>query len=212
MNPNLFFNHYLTIEWYSREGSNITAQSLNKGSGENGTSNETRFLCQINEQTVNNENRTYFNVTARIVQTGRTPLYRACGQNGCLKKVRDNNNGFFHCDRCQTDSPNFEWRLILSLAISDCSGETWITLFQDQAEKILGINTQELSELQENSPQQFLKALSAAEFKKFGFRIGSKIEQYMDERRVKCVAYNFNAIDPIKHSKQLIKNIKQWTQ
>jgi replication factor A1 len=199
------------IEWYEREGNSVTTNSLSKSGSEGNKDTEWKFLSQINEQTVGNDNRTYFNVRARVVQTGRQPLYKACGQNGCLKKVRDNNNGFYHCDKCQTDSSSFEWRLILSVAISDCTGEGWVTIFQEQAEKILGISVKELSELQENNPQEFLKALTVAEFKQYVFRIGSKIEHYMDESRVKSVAFNFTPVDAIKHSKQLIKNINEWT-
>ena len=200
----------MITDWFSKEGSSVTTMSLSKNSDMK--ANETRFLCQINIQSVSNDKNSYFNVTARVTSTGRQPLYRACGQNGCLKKVRDNNNGFYHCDKCQTDTPNFEWRLILSVAITDCTGETWVTLFQDEAEKLLGIKVKDLSELQENSPQQFLKALSSAEFKKYTFRIGARIDNYQEESRVKCVAYNFTPIDPIKRSKELIQKIKLLTK
>lgn len=187
--------------------------ALSKAGGEGGNREDWKLLCQINAQTVSNENRTYFNVKGRIIGTGRNPLYKACGNNGCLKKVRDNPNGTFYCEKCNVDrTTEFQWRLILSVAISDCTAESWITLFQEQGEKLLGMTAQQLSELQEESPQQFLKALSAAEFKQFVFRIGSRMETYMDETKVKSVAYQFTPIDPIKQSKQLIKNIRQWTQ
>lgn len=182
---------------------------MSKSGGESNRENEWKFLCQINQQSVGTENRSYFNLRARIVNTStRSPLYKSCGQNGCLKKVSEN-NGLYHCDRCG-ESAQFQWRLILSVALSDCTSDMWVTIFQEQAEKLLGITVQELSELQDNSPQDFLKALSVAEFKQFVFRVGARTEQFMDETRVKTIVFNFSRIDSIKHSKQLIKNIKEW--
>ncbi|CAG2113357.1 unnamed protein product, partial [Medioppia subpectinata] len=151
-------------EWFEREGQTLSTNTLSK-SYEGIRDNEWKFLSQINEQTVNGDNRSYFNIRARVVQTGRNPIYKACGQNGCLKKVTDNNNGFYHCAKCQTDSTQYEPRLVLSVALSDCTSEIWITLFQEQAEKILGISAKELHELQESNPPEFVKALTASEFK-----------------------------------------------
>ena len=82
----------------------------------------------------------------------------------------------------------------------------------DLAEKMLGMTANELADLQDNNPQQFLKALATVEFKQYNLRLGAKLEQYMDETRVKSVAYNYTPIDPIKHSKELIQKIKKWTQ
>lgn len=192
-----------------REGHRISTQSLSKAGGEGGRGSESVFLCQINEHSVTSDSRVYFTVRGRIVATGRNPLYKACGQNGCMKKVQEANNGFYHCEKCQTDSASFQWRIILSVALSDCTGEQWVTLFQDTGEKLLGMTADQLGDLQDNNPQQLLKTLASVEFKQYSFRVGSRMEHYMDETRVKSVGYSFNAIDPIKHSKDLIQKIRK---
>ncbi|XP_054154164.1 replication protein A 70 kDa DNA-binding subunit-like [Oppia nitens] len=198
-------------EWYLRDGQNATTNALSRAGGDQGNKDKDwKYMCQINDQSITQDARIYFNSRAKIVQTGRQPLYRSCGQNGCMKKVMDCNNGLYRCDKCQSESPNFQWRLILSVVLSDCTGECWVTLFQEQAEKLLGITAQELSEIQERDPQDFLKALTTAEFKQYVFRIGSKVENFMEESRVKNTVFNFTPVDPIKHSKQLINNIKEW--
>lgn len=40
-----------------------------------------------------------------------------------------------------------ERRYILNLTIADHSGNTWVTLFNEQAEKLLGVSAQQLSEI-----------------------------------------------------------------
>ena len=60
----------------------------------------------------------------------------------------DLNNGLYHCEKCQQDFPRFNWRLILSINLIDATGNVWVTCFQDEGEKILGSNAQQLGHLQ----------------------------------------------------------------
>ena len=40
----------------------------------------------------------------------------------------DGNNGRYRCEKCQREFPNFKWRLVLAINITDASNETkWIT-------------------------------------------------------------------------------------
>lgn len=43
-------------------------------------------------------------------------LYKACPQQDCNKKVVDNENGVYRCEKCNTDFPNFKWRLLLNVS------------------------------------------------------------------------------------------------
>ncbi len=177
-------------------------------SGTDNSANEWKFLCQLNQQS---ENRYYSNVRARVTAIGRNPLYKACGFNGCLKKVRENSDGTYVCDKCQKESTEFEWRIILSVCLSDCTSEKWVTLFQDQAEKLLSTTSQELGILQLNDQQDYQKVLASSDFKQFVFRIGTRTESFQDETRVKSVAYNFQPVEPVKHAKRMLQNIKAWS-
>lgn len=43
-------------------------------------------------------------------------LYRACPSSDCNKKVIDQHNGWFRCEKCNQDFPNFKYRLLLSVS------------------------------------------------------------------------------------------------
>lgn len=43
-------------------------------------------------------------------------LYKACPAEGCKKKVIDQNNGMYKCEKCQRDFPNFTYRLLASVS------------------------------------------------------------------------------------------------
>jgi replication factor A1 len=200
--------------WYDREGQKATnIVSMSKTTDLN-ASNTFKYLSQINMNSVPNDSALYFNCRAVIVSTGRpqNSMYKSCGLNGCMKKVRDESNGLYHCDKCGTDSPAFQWRIMLSVCISDCTGDLWLTAFQEVAEKMIGLKVDELSETFERDPNQYNSIISGLVFKTFNFRIGSKIDEYNNEKRVKSTAFGVYAIDPIERSKKLIQNLKTWAQ
>lgn len=45
-------------------------------------------------------------------------LYQACPSQDCNKKVVDQQNGMFRCEKCDKEFPNFKYRLILSVSDS----------------------------------------------------------------------------------------------
>lgn len=44
-------------------------------------------------------------------------LYKACPQQDCNKKVVDNENGVYRCEKCNSDFSEFKWRLLLNVSI-----------------------------------------------------------------------------------------------
>ena len=43
-------------------------------------------------------------------------LYPACPSDGCNKKVIDNNDGTYRCEKCNREYDSFNWRLMLSVS------------------------------------------------------------------------------------------------
>ena len=44
-------------------------------------------------------------------------LYKSCPTEGCKKKVVDQNNGMYRCEKCSRDYPNFVYRMLASVSI-----------------------------------------------------------------------------------------------
>lgn len=58
----------------------------------------------------------YFTCIATIVFLRKENcLYQACPSQDCNKKVVDQQNGMFRCEKCDKEFPNFKYRLILSV-------------------------------------------------------------------------------------------------
>ena len=80
-------------------------------------------------------------------------------------QVIDLNNGLYHCEKCQQDFPQFNWRLILSVNLIDATGNVWATCFQDDGEKILGSSADELGHLQATDKTGFTEHIQVMEAK-----------------------------------------------
>lgn len=74
-----------------------------------------------------------------------------------------------------------EYHLFCSLSqasIADFSDHVWVTLFQEQAETLIGKSAQELGTLRDSNPEAFQNALNAVTFKTFTFKLRVKMETY----------------------------------
>lgn len=59
----------------------------------------------------------YFSCVATVLYTRKDNcLYRACPNSNCSKKVLDQHNGWFRCEKCNRDFPSFKYRLLLSVS------------------------------------------------------------------------------------------------
>jgi replication factor A1 len=64
------------------------------------------------------------------------------GDRQCSKKVTNNGDGKWRCERCDqsiTSVEECDYRYILQLQIQDHTGLTWVTAFQECGEEIIGI-------------------------------------------------------------------------
>lgn len=83
-------------------------------------------------------------------------IYKACSSPNCSKKVQDQGDGFYRCDKCNTSSKSFIYRYMVSMEVADPCGSTWVTLFDDKASAFLGKTATELGELQTTDVSYFL--------------------------------------------------------
>lgn len=61
----------------------------------------------------------YYTCIASIVYLRKENcLYQACPNQDCNKKVLDQLNGMYRCEKCDKEFPNFKYRLILSVSDS----------------------------------------------------------------------------------------------
>jgi len=210
--PDLTEAHILQ-GWYDRERDNLKNVVAMSKPNETSISSSFKYLSQINMQSVPDSSFLYYNCKATILATNRPQnhFYKSCGLNGCMKKVIDE-NGYYHCDKCGNRSPCFQWRFMLSLCVADSTGEMWFTAFQEVAEKLIGLSTNELSQIFESDINQYSTLVSGLTFKTFNFRVGSKVDEYNNEKRIKSTCFSVTPIDPKSRSKELIQSLRSLNQ
>ncbi|XP_053177158.1 replication protein A 70 kDa DNA-binding subunit [Scomber japonicus] len=198
--------------WYDNEGHAMDGQSLTEMKGGSGGGNTNwKSLSDVkNEHLGHGDKADYFSCLATIVYLRKENcLYQACPSQDCNKKVVDQHNGMFRCEKCDKEFPNFKYRLILSANIADFGDNQWVTCFQESAEAILGQNAAYLGQLKESNEAAFDEIFQQANFHSFVFRNRVKLETYNDESRIKATVMDVKPVDHRDYCKRLIMNIRK---
>lgn len=197
--------------WYAAGGHAETARSLSKQGG----GDFSAPLCTFKEVSDArlgdklNIADTYSVVATINLIRVENSVYKACPTEGCKKKLIDQSSGIFRCEKCCKDFPNFIYRLIASMNIADATGSRWITAFNEDAEKILGMPAQELGELKENDNDAYMQKFGEASFKRFTFTIRARSEVFQDEMRVKHTCVSVTPLNYKTHLAHLIDKVSK---
>ncbi|KAH9403580.1 60S acidic ribosomal protein P1 [Tyrophagus putrescentiae] len=148
---------------------------------------------------------------------GTSHLYKSCANEavpgGCLKKVTDEaGDGTYYCAKCDRTTNTFKWRFMLGVAVADATGSAWITIFQENAEKLLGVTAQQLADLFETCPEEYAAKINQLRFTALQLRLGSKMEEYNGETRVRSSLYGVVPSDPVERSRRLLAMIPKMQQ
>lgn len=85
----------------------------------------------------------YAFVTITDVRKDGTIVYPAC--TTCNKKITDDQHGGFDCEKCGIRGrASYKLKYMLSVQISDISDSTYVTLFDDQAQELIGMTAEQL--------------------------------------------------------------------
>ncbi|XP_073256997.1 replication protein A 70 kDa DNA-binding subunit-like [Porites lutea] len=199
--------------WYLNVGKDSSVESVSAQRSDGAIGSGTfKTLMQIKtEQLGMGEKPDYLSAKATAVFYKKDNcLYKACPTADCNKKLIEEGDGNYRCEKCNRSFPNFQYRLILSANLADFTGNQWVTCFQESAEAILKRTAAEIGELKDSGDDRNFDAVfSEASFKTFNFRIRAKMETYNDETRLKCSVVNAAPLDFKQESKRLIDEIKK---
>ncbi|XP_058531248.1 replication protein A 70 kDa DNA-binding subunit [Ochotona princeps] len=212
MNPDIP-EAYKLRGWFDSEGQALNGVSISdlKSGGTMGSNTNWKTLYEVKSENLGQGDKAdYFSSVATVVYLRKENcMYQACPNQDCNKKVIDQQNGLYRCEKCDSEFPNFKYRMILSANIADFQENQWVTCFQESAEAILGQNTAYLGELREKNEQAFEEVFQNANFRSFMFRIRVKLETYNDESRIKATVMDVKPVDYREHARRLIMNIRK---
>lgn len=200
--------------WFDTVGQSLEGTSISdqRGgtSGGGGNTNWKTLLEVKNENLGHGDKADYYSCVGTIVYLRKENcMYQACPTPECNKKVLDQQNGLYRCEKCDREFPNYKYRMILSANIADFGDNQWVTCFQEAAEAILGQNANYLGELKDTNEQAFEEVFQNANFRSYTFRIRVKLETYNDESRIKATVMDVKPIEHTEYSKRLIMNIRK---
>uniref|UniRef100_A0A8C4IFN1 Replication protein A subunit n=1 Tax=Dicentrarchus labrax TaxID=13489 RepID=A0A8C4IFN1_DICLA len=167
--------------WYDREGYALDSQSLTETrSAGSGANMNWKTLSDIkSEQMGHGEKAEYFTCLATVVYFRKDNcLYQACPSADCNKKVTDQQNGLYRCEKCNREFPNFKYRLILNANLADFGDNQWVTCFQETAEVLLGHSAETLGQLRDTDEAAFDEVFQKANFTTHIFKNRAKLETY----------------------------------
>ncbi|KAM9333211.1 replication protein A 70 kDa DNA-binding subunit-like isoform 2-T2 [Pholidichthys leucotaenia] len=196
--------------WYDMEGFALDSQSLTetRSAGSGFTMNWKTLSDVKNEDMGHREKADYFSCVATVLYTRKENcLYQACPSAGCNKKVIDQHNGLYRCEKCSRDFPNFQYRLLLSANLADFGDNQWVTCFQETAEALLGHSAEALGHLRDTDEAAFNEVFQKANFTTHIFKNRVKLETYNDECRVKVTVLDVQPINHREYSRRLLRNI-----
>lgn len=202
--------------WYDSQGRQAEFSSHTNLAGAgvaSGRREETKTIAQVRDENLGmSENNDYFSIKATIIYIKQeNPAYPACLSEGCNKKLIENGDGTWRCEKCDTNHPRPEYRYILSLNVSDHTGQLWLSCFDDVGRMIMGIDANKLIDLRENDSQSMEKCFENANCKTFTFKVRAKMDTYQDQQRIRYQVVGATALNFSQEASKLADIIKLYS-
>lgn len=209
VNPDIDEAHRLR-GWYDSLPTNTEFNSISARSEIGANSQFLSIKGAQLAQLGNGDKADYYSMYSHLIFVkSESALYKACPKPDCQKKVIDRNDGTYRCEKCNDETENFKYRLMLQAQLSDMTGNQWVTMFQEAAESLLGTTSSDLGRLLEEAKEEYSDVFQRQMFKLFEFRARAKMETYNNETRLKVSIVNIKPIDYKVASSKLIADIKR---
>ncbi|KXS09224.1 replication factor-a protein [Gonapodya prolifera JEL478] len=172
-----------------------------------------KMISQIKDESLGqSDTPDFFNVRATIIFIRNENIgYPACPTPNCNKKVTEEAPGQWRCEKCNKTYPEPHYRYILSVSVSDHTGQAWLTAFNEIGVQLLGMEAGDVLRLKDNgSPGEFDAVFSDGTFKMFDFRIKARSESYNDEVKTRLQIMSMTPVNWKSASQQLLGTIESY--
>ncbi|XP_051115831.1 replication protein A 70 kDa DNA-binding subunit B-like [Andrographis paniculata] len=140
------------------------------------------------------------------IKSDQAMWYRAC--KTCNKKVTEAVGAGYWCEGCQKNMRDCNLRYIMVVKVSDATGEAYLSVFNEQAEKIIGCTADELNELRsQDGESSYQMKLKEAMWRAQLLRVSVTPHEYNNEKRQRITVRSVAAVDYAAESKYLLEQI-----
>jgi len=202
---------YTLIGWYSRMKDTVEFKDFQNTGNSNMTSggytkNYEKLTQAKDIREIEADQAKYTSIIATLnqIKYRENGLYKAC--QTCKKKLVVNDSEEYFCEKCEEIKTSFNWNMILSVQLMDCSNEVWATSFQDCSETLTNRTAIECGEAKE-AGQSVDQMVQDNLFETFSLRLKTVIENYNEEMRPRTTIMACSKIDSIARGKKLIQDI-----
>lgn len=202
--------------WYDNQGAKESFQTLKSESGNsNSYLNNRKTILQAQDENLGlKEEPEFFSTKATINFLKKdTYSYPACvnkpdgRDNTCNRKIIDQGDGTWRCEKCDINYNEPSYRYILSASIMDSTGQIWTTFFDQDASKLLGLSANELKKLEAEGDPKFDEIMENSIMKEYGFRIKARQDSYNGNTRIRYQTQGLYDLDFSVECEQLIKEL-----
>lgn len=209
--------------WWSSQGSrSAPVKSLSSSGGAGGRMdgfNDRKVIADIKGQQLGESNekgdyltfKGHFTFLKKDKEGGA--WYTACPnkdepcRNRC--KINQTTDGSYHCDRCNGTYPNCNRKWIFSGTVGDGTSNTWVSIFDEQAQQLLGTTADEMFGHYETNQEHYDAAFAKAAFTEWIFKCRVKKEMVNDEYRTKVQVVRMEHVNYASECRDMIAALER---
>ncbi|KAK6947315.1 Replication factor A, C-terminal [Dillenia turbinata] len=204
-------------DWFDRGGRNALCTSISRETSSVGRVDVRKTVSQIKDEKLGTSEKPDWIMVGATVSYIKVDnfCYTACpvmiGDRQCNKKVINNGDGKWQCDRCNQSVDDCDYRYILQFQIQDHTGNTWVTAFQECGADIMGISAKDLYHLkyEEQDDEKFANVIHRVLFNRYLFKLKVKEENFGDEQRVKSTVIKAEKLNFLSESRFCLNMIEK---
>ncbi|KAF8330072.1 replication factor-A protein 1 [Cantharellus anzutake] len=153
----------------------------------------------------------YFSLHATIVLFREENLYyTSCPGPKCQKKVLEQDDGTWRCEKCAKSYENCEYRYLLSVSVADHTGQVFLQGFNEVAEQLLGISAKDYHNLMHQDSDAAKAKLTEAKGKVWNLSCRVKQETYNGVTRPRYGINQAFAPDYAKDGLHLLELVRKY--
>eukprot|EP00850_Spirogloea_muscicola_P008842 SM000048S16554 [mRNA] locus=s48:413659:415851:+ [translate_table: standard] len=179
-----------------------------RASGGRSMYTERTTLRALTQPSVGQDGVVYFNarVFLSFVKADQAMWYSAC--EACNRKVADSGADQYYCEACQKTFASFKRRYVMNAKASDATGEAWLSVFNEQAEQVLGMPADEIAAIRNSDPKAYEAVLKRASYMRpYVLRLSAVVSEYREERRQRISVRSVHAVDWAAENRLLLEQI-----
>ncbi|GAA5841988.1 hypothetical protein JCM11251_001438 [Rhodosporidiobolus azoricus] len=204
--------------WYDTQGHSTSFTShTNSGAGASSgpiasKADDFKTLSAVVDENLGmSEKPDFFATRATVTYVkGDNLSYPACPTERCNKKMSQEGEGVWRCEKCEQTYEAPSYRYILSMCINDYTSQIWVSGFNEVGMDLFGRSADEMHALKEDDDNAFQTALTAALGKTYDLSIKARADTFGDQTRVRYQIQRMQKVEWAKAAKQLAEMIEKW--